>query len=218
MITTEQANSIALRSAHRFPERYMRTIVEGREVHDPSFVPHAWVLDAVKQASVGPFKPPLTPWQLVQEMSLAFGNPQGDPLNPNWEKVEAQRKGIREENEDELGAAIAKRDIEAARDALCDVMVFALGAYHAMGYDADRDMAAVVEALFTRFCRNKEHLGETVDHYTYKVGIRVYCGGEFPRMWVKSLEDQTGKDGAVYPRDKFLKARGYAQPVFYTVP
>lgn len=172
-------------------------------------------------------------FQQVSEMNEAFGNPKGSPENfadsvsvngvlapqlTNWSRLEKQCKNILAEY-NELMTAISERDVEAVRDALCDINVFSLGAHHFMGLDADADMAEVVEALFTRFCTDQEHLDRTSDHYM-AMGVEHYYEGEFPRRCLKSSKDQghfTAKDGTQaleYPKGKFLKALGYRTPVF----
>lgn len=154
-----------------------------------------------------------TPFQLVTAMSLAFSNPQGDPLNSNWDKCAAQAKGVEKELK-EFRDGILTQNLPDTRDALCDIMVYCLGAYHALGLDADADMENVVDCLFSRLCATREKLTETVEYYTRTVGIKVYCEGAFPQMTVKSMEDQTGTNGEQYHKSQFLKARGYRTPVF----
>lgn len=76
-----------------------------------------------------------TIFQLVCEMNEAFGNPEGDPENLDWERLSKLLPNIRAET-NELKAAIEANDIDGIRDALCDIRVFALGGLHAMGYMA----------------------------------------------------------------------------------
>lgn len=160
----------------------------------------------------------------VKMMNTAFGNREGDPFNVDANKLFKQCKNIASEYKElmkEFGedvtiihklkdlppVALSSDDI---RDALCDIMVFALGAYHFMGFDADADMQEVVAAVMTRFCEDEEHLDATAQHYS-ELGIEFYVEGEFPRVCLKSSKDQG--DGE-YPQGKFLKALGYRKPVF----
>jgi len=170
-------------------------------------------------------------FQEVSDMNAAFGNPKGDPTKfihnegavltateqQAWDRLEKQCKNIVAEYR-ELMDAIAARDVTAVRDALCDINVFSLGAHHLMGHDADADMHEVVDALYSRFCVNQDHLTQTSDYYM-SLGIHHYYEGEFPTKCLKSSHDQglTVKDGVEvweYPKGKFLKALGYRQPVF----
>lgn len=81
-------------------------------------------------------------FQRVCAMNEAFGNPKGDPESINWQRLQTQAKGALTEVR-ELESALADRDIEAVRDALCDVMVFAHGGHHAMGVvDIDYPLVA----------------------------------------------------------------------------
>lgn len=167
-----------------------------------------------KLASKGEF-----PFVFVSAMNEAFGNPKGNPLdydgpwNNAWTRLQSQCKNIPKEYE-ELQKAFAERHMDAVRDALCDIMVFALGAYHFTGYDADRDMQSVISAVLTRFCADEAQLAATKAHFD-SLGLEYYAEGEFPFVRLKSSKDQG--DGE-YPKGKFLKSVGYRQPVFYQVP
>lgn len=179
-------------------------------------------------------------FQDVSAMNEAFGNPKGDPellklsavpvltgdgvppfdkeaADNLWARLDRQCKNIASEYY-ELLVGLEERDLYKVRDALCDINVFSLGAHHFMGLDADADMAAVVESLFSRFCVNQQHLDATSNHYFGKGVAHVY-EGEFPRKCLKSSCDQglsivDGKEVWEYPKGKFLKALGYHQPVF----
>jgi hypothetical protein len=161
-------------------------------------------------------------FQLVSEMNEAFGNPKGDPNAINAQRLLSQCKNIVKEYQELMKAFgievhidhrvpnAAVTGVNDVRDALCDIMVFALGAYHFMGHDADRDMALVVEALYSRFCNTPESLMDTCRKYD-KLGVDYYIEGQFPFVRLKSAKDQG--DGE-YPRGKFLKAAGYRTPDF----
>lgn len=155
-------------------------------------------------------------FQLVAQMNEAFGNPRGNPHAIDWARVQQQARNIAgDHNKDEYGElsdAIAVQSVDDARDAFCDIIVFALGGLHLMGYDGDEDVTEVLRAVTTRFCRNEDHLAQTLAHYA-QLGIRhVYTGGEFPRKWVKTSGEQQDHKGERYSSNKFLKALGYEQP------
>lgn len=118
----------------------------------------------------------------------------------------------------ELLEAIARRDLDGVRDALCDIMVFALGAFHIAGLDADADMTAVLDGVMTRFCRNEEELDQTVERWAKKGITRVHTHGAFPTLCVKATEDQTADNGEFIPAGKFLKSVGYRDTVFPPLP
>lgn len=155
----------------------------------------------------------------VSDMNAAFGNPKGDPNNIDWDRLEAQCKNILDEYKELMGdpesndpdkilGALKRRDLNGIRDALCDIMVFALGAQHFMGIDGDDDMKAVVDGVMTRFCKDQEELDSTIAKWEGK-GLEVYVEGEFPRKIVKSAKDQPDA-----PKGKFLKSTGYKDTVF----
>lgn len=148
-----------------------------------------------------------TPFQYVSEMNEAFGNPKGDPNNIDWDRFEAQCKNVLDEY-NELMEAIKAKDLDKARDALCDIQVFTNGGQHFLGVDGDEDMTAVLDGVMTRFCKDQEELDATIAKWTGK-GLEVYVEGSFPRMIVKSAKDQPDA-----PKGKFLKSTGYTDTVF----
>lgn len=117
----------------------------------------------------------------------------------------------------ELLQALEARNPLKVRDALCDIMVFALGAYHFLGYDADADMQAVLDGVMTRFCRNQAELVDTVSKWT-RLGVSGKAEGDYPRMIYRSDRDQTSTAGEFIPKGKFLKSAGYTEPVFPPAP
>lgn len=168
-----------------------------------------------------------TNFQLVCDMNVAFGNPKGDPHKIDGKRLLAQCKNILAEYIElmgQMGIEVSAQHepfkvthsvdpTDEIRDALCDIHVFAYGAHHFMGYDADKDMRAVVEANFSRFCSTPTHLEATQKHFD-KLGVKYYVEGDFPTVCLKSAEDQQMPE---YPKGKFLKALGYSKPVFYQV-
>lgn len=164
-------------------------------------------------------------FKAVKEMNEAFGNPEGDPSNIDREKLLRQCQNIGSEFQELMLSLGIKVNIEFetplpiaadpnyvnTRDALCDIMVFALGAFHFMGVDAERDMASVLTGVMTRFCRDELELTETRLKFT-RAGVQFTEHGEFPRKFLRSAKDQQMPE---YPKGKFLKSVGYSQPVFY---
>lgn len=69
----------------------------------------------------------------VSTMNLAFGNSFG---NNTPQRVQKQCANINDEFK-ELQVAIANGNLIEIRDAMCDILVFSLGAFHLMGRDFD---------------------------------------------------------------------------------
>ena len=176
-----------------------------------------------------------TMYQAVRAMNVAFGNATFGPLPFNsltspeerkaaWERLEKQcwaigGNGNQEVHGElkELHDALAERNITKVRDALCDLMVFILGAYHFTDYDAEQDMQCVLDGVMTRFCRDEAELKATIAKYD-AMGVATYHGGSFPYVWVKSYSDQTDVGGEHYPKGKFLKSVGFKEPTFFEHP
>lgn len=149
-----------------------------------------------------------TPFQRVAEMNNAFGNPKGNPSNINWSKLTNQCKNILDEY-NELLEALDNQDIEAVRDALCDIQVFVNGAQHLIGVDGDADMQAVIDGVMTRFIKDPFDKDATVALHAAKGVTAVYFEGEYPKMVMKSASNQPDA-----PQGKFLKSASYAATVF----
>lgn len=100
----------------------------------------------------------------VRVMNIAYGKPAFPAGVIYWDKLKSQCRNIQDEH-DELLAAIAKGDRIEIRDALCDIMVFALGACHFLDQDISEKVAF---ELFTveATCYEVEYL------YGYARGIR----------------------------------------------
>lgn len=208
------ALEIAQKAAKEYPTSYTSS---GEE-----FAPHRWVIAAIIEAGSRS-----NMFRQVKLMNEAFGNPEGDPNHIDALRLMSQCKNVGSEFKElmrEFGIDVhityavrpegATGNIDNIRDALCDIMVFALGGYHFMGYDADRDMQEVIEAVMTRFCKDKDQLDATTMHYINK-GVSFDVEGEFPRKYLKSNKDQGNGE---YPKGKFLKSVGYRAPTFYQVP
>jgi len=167
----------------------------------------------------------------VAAMNAAFGNPKGDPKAIDFDRVRKQCLNIIDElgelmlalgaNPYGLGQAVNHLkdvagkgknkdvDLDDVRDALCDIHVFAYGAHHFMGIDADKDMDAVVDGVMTRFVKDAKDLAHTLDMHSAKGVKEFYIEGEFPTVVVKSAEDQPDA-----PKGKFLKSASYKNTVF----
>lgn len=154
-------------------------------------------------------------FERVSAMNVAFCNPKGDPNNINWERLENQCKNIQDEF-NELMSAIALRDVsggQGVRDALCDILVFTLGAQHFMGIDGNTDMNAVLDGVMSRFVKNQEDHHDTMTKYN-NLGVEYYSEGSYPTMCLKSSRHQWDINGENYPKGKFLKSASFANPVF----
>lgn len=170
-----------------------------------------------------------TNFELVSQMNVAFGNPKGSPQKIDYDKVRKQCLNIIDETAEllvALGASpstirhavsvfktagatpVAEVEAYDVRDALCDIHVFAYGAHHLMGIDADADMQAVVSGVMTRFIKNEADREATVTLHATKGVTKVYYEGVFPTMVMKSLVDQPDA-----PKGKFLKSASYFNTV-----
>ena len=160
----------------------------------------------------------MTAFTNVATVNEAFGNPKGQPvitgrlINQIRNIAGDGSNGLQGEVK-ELYTAIEKNDLEGVRDALCDIMVFALGAQHFLGVDGDLDMKAVTNSLFSRLCQDQVDLDATVAKYR-ALGIQVYTEGAFPRVAVKVAQTVIAEDGEEYVKGKFLKSVSYTKPVF----
>lgn len=178
----------------------------------------------------------MTNFELVAKMNDAFGNPEGDPHAIDWPRIVRQQFNIldefielqkamgapsdilnlllsvRQNISDALGRYLGHKDLDKVRDALCDIHVFAYGAHHLMGIDADADMESVVGAVMTRFVKDQDDLDATIKKYAELGVTEIYTEGQFPTMIVKSATDQPDA-----PKGKFLKAASYTEPKFYSL-
>ena len=165
----------------------------------------------------------------VAKMNAAFGNPQGNPHAIDYERIRSQCLNIGHEFAELLSALGGESEsiksllnaidgvrfngdvnLEQVRDSLCDTHVFAYGAHHLMGIDADRDMESVIDGVMTRFIKNELDCKATIDKHAAKGVADVYFEGKFPTMVMKSGSNQPDA-----PKGKFLKSASYAEPVFY---
>lgn len=171
-------------------------------------------------------------FHMVSIMNDAFGNPKGDPSRVDYNRIRSQCKNILDEYVElmvALGANKARleeakthmmaqtifdnkfeNDLDAVRDGLCDIHVFAYGAHHLMGIDADKDMHSVIHALMSRFIKDPIDQEATIAMHVKKGVYDVYFEGTYPTMIMKSAKDQPDA-----PKGKFLKSASSRKPVFY---
>lgn len=174
-----------------------------------------------------------TNFKRVSIMNAAFGNPAGEHTAINVAKVRSQCRNILDEYielQSALGASAFSLqllrdagkavvytkdqiDLTETRDALCDIHVFAYGAHHFMGVNADKDIEAVVEGVMTRFVKDESDRVATVALHAKKGVTQVYFEGDFPYMIMKSSVDQPDA-----PKGKFLKSASYKNTVFPALP
>lgn len=172
---------------------------------------------------------------LVQHMNNAFGNSKGFADKINWPRIAKQSLSIADELAEVFVAMGAEKsrarkaaeefkamlmnlvkagsqkiDLDGVRDGLSDIHVFAYGAHHLMGIDADADLRSVIDGVMTRFIKDKSDLDATVKKHADNGITEVYFEGKFPEMVMKSKIDQPDA-----PQHKFLKSASYREPVFY---
>lgn len=173
-------------------------------------------------------------FEIVSTMNVAFGNAEGNPADIDWARVRNQCKNVLDEwlelmkglgvpdddpNLQAITEAASKLnfygvpDLHDVRDALCDIHVFAYGAHHFMGIDADRDMNSVVDGVMTRFIKNPEDEALSIARHAGKGVTDVVVEGEYPTKILRSNADQPDA-----PKGKFLKSASYREPVFYELP
>lgn len=152
----------------------------------------------------------------VKRMNEAFGNPEGLYQDIDLGRLEKQCHYLKDEVDQELLQVFEKGenlDLRELRDVLSDIMVFALGAYHLMGADAEADMLAVYRSNMSKFCRTEEELEATREKYR-ALGVPFYEEGEFPARYIKCAEDCVAVTGEKFKKGKFLKGVSYKPPVF----
>lgn len=172
-------------------------------------------------------------FQRVSAMNVAFGNPKGEqPVQ--WGSVRSQCINIMDEFIELMSAMLSGSnalerlktarlmlndgafeeadDVNhfAVRDALCRIKFHAYASHYRLGFNADRDMASVVDAVMTRFIKDEADKEATIALHAAKGVTQVYFEGEYPVMVMKSAVDQPDA-----PKGKFMKSASFSQPVFY---
>lgn len=181
-----------------------------------------------------------TNFMLVGHMNNAFGNPKGFASNIDRDRIAKQSLNIADElaetfialgaNEKLAKAAASlfkldltmaltegkfsgnKVNVNGVRDGLSDIHVFAYGAHHLMGIDADQDLSSVIDGVMTRFIKDEDDKQATIAKHAANGITDVYFEGEYPTMIMKSSRDQPDA-----PQGKFLKSASYTDTVFYPV-
>lgn len=178
-----------------------------------------------------------TSFQLVADMNTAFGNMKGAVHEVDAQRLLKQcanifdeyvellqsfgfKEGLFTELRKAHRAALNHMDcgglnlnLEDFRDALCDIQVFDKGAQHLAGVDGDRDMQDVIEGVMSRFIKDEADKAATIALHAAKGVTKVYFEGEYPKMVMKSAEDQPDA-----PKGKFLKSASYKPTVFRDPP
>lgn len=172
-------------------------------------------------------------FSLVTHMNTAFGNPKGDPNALSIKRIRKQCLNMIDEigelfvalggDDDLMKSAVANFkwianktgnpvNMDKVRDSLTDIHVFAYGAHHLMGVNADEDMRSVIHGVMTRFVKNEADLKATIEKHAALGVTDVYTEGEYPNMIVKSDKDQPDA-----PQGKFLKSASYHEEKLYPV-
>jgi hypothetical protein len=154
----------------------------------------------------------LSQLERVCDWNVAFGNPKGNPNKIDWARIQKQADNIPHELA-ELAEAVAAKDVDKTRDALADIIVFAGGGTHLMGYSPSNDLKVVIDALYSRFIKDTDDLVATLAFHKARGVEDVYTEGEFPLMILKSGSDQPDA-----PKGKVLKSASYKEPVFGPAP
>lgn len=148
--------------------------------------------------------------QDVKDMNVAFGNPEGDIENVNWEDLRTQIRCIPEEI-DETMEAIDEHNVTKLIDGISDICVFAIGAAHKAGFDLEKSMKAVYISNMSKFITDDLLLAQTIAKYN-QLGIAVGEAGEYPTKYVFSMFDQYDVNEKFYPKNKFLKSVAFKEP------
>lgn len=108
-------------------------------------------------------------FQKVLEFNKAFGvqthfTRNKDIFKDNL-KLLKYRMSLIDEEVTELRDAIKDKDFIEIIDALADIEYVVLGAYTALGIDADRAFDIVHKSNMSKLCRTEEEAQETVEYY-----------------------------------------------------
>lgn len=144
-----------------------------------------------------------------------------------------------DEEAKEFWDAEADNDLKEKLDALGDMIFVAWGITHHL--ELEEPMAAsqmsilyvldkmalkepyqvslevfneVVRSNFSKFCQSEEEAQQTVQHYLDTLGVKVDYQAEDDFFIIRSTEDQTGKDGKAYRKNKILKSIHFSEPCF----
>jgi len=115
-------------------------------------------------------------FQKVVEFNKAFGvptntTPQRDIFDQNPKLVQYRLDLILEEVQ-ELKDAIATKDFTEVIDSLSDIEYVVLGAFTAIGVDADRAFQIVQDSNMSKLCKTEDDAIETVRRYREEIPQR----------------------------------------------
>jgi hypothetical protein len=132
----------------------------------------------------------------------------GKTNNPTWQAAEQQAKVIE---------AVAMRRLDRLRDGIADLLVTAYGMASVLGYDANADMAAVLQSLFTRFDRTEEDAAKTkikyIDQGVETLTRITHVGQDVYYITISTHDQINITNGETVPAGKFLKSWQYSDPV-----
>lgn len=108
-------------------------------------------------------------FQNILEFNKAFGVETHSTRNKNIFnnnlKLLNYRMSLIEEEVNELRDAIKDRDFIEIIDALADIEYVVLGAYTALGIDADKAFNIVHKSNMSKLCKTEKEAQDTVKHY-----------------------------------------------------
>lgn len=109
-------------------------------------------------------------FQQVLEFNKAFGvetyHTKNNTIFDNNCKLINYRLSLINEEVEELRQAIKDRDFTEIVDALADIEYVVLGAYTALGIDADKAFDIVHSSNMSKLCVSEEEAQKTVQYYT----------------------------------------------------
>ena len=152
----------------------------------------------------------------VSALNELFGNPKGNPTNPNWDRLKSQAANIEDEYNELIDDGLVPKNMTEVRDAICDILVFTLGLAHMAGINVEEDMDAVNKSNLSKFCRDQAEVDRTQLKYS-TIGIETYVEGEFPLKRVKTTKYQLDINNKVYQAHKMLKSTKFKEPVFKAI-
>ncbi|BAU40025.1 hypothetical protein [Ralstonia phage RSP15] len=153
----------------------------------------------------------MSPFDEIRDFNKTFQVKEGDLKNLDWDGLERQVL-ILEEEFNEVKDAIKNRDVKELRDGTSDVIVVAVGLAYRSGIPLESDLHEVYVSNMTKTVKDVQEYKETLKKYL-DIGVHIYPEGDYPRLVVKSLQDQTGTDGKFYPKGKILKSVAFKEPV-----
>lgn len=162
--------------------------------------------------------------QKVAELNTLFGNPKGDPTNPNVKALRKQAKLCLEESAEAYEAAdtnssvvisyqaqLANADIKPVdliglADSIGDMLTVAYGLAHLAGFDADKIYDLVHESNMSKFIRSEDEILPALEYY-WNAGYpdgSLAVEGAFPYAFIRVLKT-VEVNGKEIPEGKFLK-------------